>query len=117
SDLANIGEAARWGAWGSFYHSGQTCVAVERIYVVEEVYEQFVELFVRETKKIKHGYSADLMNNNDIGPLTFERQLSIVQDHLQDAVSKGARIVQGGRHDGLFFEPTVVVNLDHSMKL
>lgn len=114
---ANIGEAARWGAWGSFYHSGQTCVAVERIYVVEEVYDQFVELFVRETKKIKHGYSADLMNNNDIGPLTFERQLSIVQDHLQDAVSKGARIVHGGRHDGLFFEPTVVVNVDHSMKL
>lgn len=116
-DDADIPQAARWGAWGAYFHSGQTCVSVERIYVLESVYDQFVECAIEETKKVKLGYSPDISNPNHIGPLTFERQAAIIEDHLQDALAKGAKIVCGGRRNGLFMEPTLVVNVDHTMKL
>lgn len=114
---ADIAAAARWGAWGSFYHSGQACVAIERIYVDETVYEPFLDAFIAETRQVRQGYSPDKVNPNDIGPLTFDRQIAIIEDHLDDAVAKGARIIYGGRRNGLFFEPTIVVDVDHSMKL
>ena len=52
-----------------------------------------------------------------MGPLTFERQVQIIKDHLQDALEKGARIVYGGKIDGMFMEPTIVVDVDHTMKM
>jgi len=114
---ANVEAAAHWGVWGAFFHSGQTCVAIERVYVVEAVYDAFVEAVLRETKKLKQGYSPDKLTPYDLGPLTFERQARIVDEHLQDALERGARILAGGRRSGLFMEPTVMVNVDHSMKL
>ena len=114
---ANIEEAARWGAWGAFFHSGQTCVSVERVYVVEEVYERFIEAVLAESQKWRQGYSVAKENPNGMGPLTFDRQLETIEDHLQDALDKGARVLAGGRCDGLFMEPTVLVDVDHSMKL
>ena len=114
---ADIPAAARWGAWGAFYNTGQTCMAVERIYVVEAVYDQFLEAFIEETRKLKQGYSPDINNPNDLGPLTFQRQVNIIEDHVQDALAKGAQIVHGGKREGMYMEPTVMVNVDHSMKL
>ncbi|RMG90787.1 MAG: aldehyde dehydrogenase family protein [Chloroflexi bacterium] len=114
---ADIEAAARWGVWGAFYNAGQTCMAVERVYVVEQVYDEFVEAVVRETRKLKMGYSPGMDNHYHLGPLTFERQVKIIEDHMQDALAKGARILVGGKLDGLFMEPTVVVDVDHSMKL
>ncbi|MCI0397441.1 MAG: aldehyde dehydrogenase family protein [Chloroflexi bacterium] len=114
---ADLAAAARWGVWGAFYHGGQTCMAVERTYVVESVYDDFLHLVLEETQQLKMGYSPDLDNPNDLGPLTFQRQKQIVEDHLQDALARGARILHGGRSQGLFVEPTIVVDVDHSMKL
>lgn len=114
---ADIEAAARWGTWGAFYHSGQTCMAVERVYVVESVYDDFVQAVVEETEKLSVGYSRDFDNQNNLGPLTFERQVRIVEDHVQDALAKGARVLAGGQRQGLFMEPAVVVDVDHSMKL
>lgn len=114
---ADVEAAAHWGVWGAFFHSGQTCVAIERVYVVESVYDTFVGAVLRETEKLKQGYSPDKLNPYDLGPLTFERQANIVDDHLQDALDRGARIIAGGRRDGLFMEPTVMVDVDHSMKM
>ncbi|MAU01300.1 MAG: aldehyde dehydrogenase [Anaerolineaceae bacterium] len=114
---ADIEAAARWGAWGAFYNTGQTCMAVERIYVVEPVYDRFLEAFVEETRKLKQGYSPDIENPNDLGPLTFQRQVDIIEDHVQDALDKGAHIIHGGKRDGMYMEPTVMVNVDHSMKI
>lgn len=114
---ANIKEAAHWGVWGAFFHSGQTCVAVERVYVVEDVYDEFVAAVVAETKRLKQGYSPSKANPNDLGPLTFERQVHIIEDHLEDALSRGAEILVGGNRNRLFMEPTVMVNVNHSMKL
>ena len=114
---ADIEAAARWGAWGAFYNTGQTCMAVERIYVVQEVYDRFLEAFLEETRKLKQGYSPDIDNPNDLGPLTFQRQVAIIDDHVQDALAKGAYIVHGGQRHDLYMEPTVMVNVDHSMKI
>ena len=114
---ADIEAAARWGAWGAFYNTGQTCMAVERIYVVRSVYDRFLELLLEETRKLKQGYSPEIDNPNDMGPLTFQRQVNIIEDHMQDALAKGAHIVHGGEREGMYMEPTVMVNVDHSMKI
>lgn len=114
---ANIEAAARWGAWGAFYNTGQTCMAVERVYVVESVYDQFMEALLEETSKLKQGYSPEIDNLNDIGPLTFQRQIDIIEDHLQDALAKGAQIIHGGQREGMYMAPTVMVDVDHRMKI
>lgn len=114
---ADLDAAARWGAWGAFYNTGQTCMGIERMYVVDAVYDAFLRKLVAEAKKLKLGYSADKDNPNDMGPLTFERQVRIVEDHLEDAQAKGARILYGGEVDDLFMEPTIVVDVNHEMKI
>jgi acyl-CoA reductase-like NAD-dependent aldehyde dehydrogenase len=114
---ADVKAAAKWGVWGAFYNTGQTCMGVERIYAVEAVYDEFVTAVLAETQKLKMGYSTALNNPNHMGPLTFERQIQIVREHLGDAIAKGANVLTGGKIDGLFMEPTVVVDVDHSMKL
>jgi acyl-CoA reductase-like NAD-dependent aldehyde dehydrogenase len=114
---ADIEAAAKWGAWGAFYHAGQTCMAVERVYVVESVYDEFVRHAVAEARKFEVGYSPEIRNLYNTGPITFKRQLSIIEDHMNDAEAKGARILVGGGRHGQFMEPAVVVDVDHSMKL
>ncbi len=117
-DDADVKAAAKWGVWGgAAFNTGQSCVAVERIYAVKEVYDEFLEAVIAEAKKVSIGYSPEKKNPYNMGPLTFERQIRIIEDHLQDAQQKGARIVYGGTIDGMFMEPTVVVNVDHTMKL
>ena len=114
---ADIAAAARWGVWGAFYSTGQACVSVERVYVHEKVYDAFVAAVLEETAKFSVGYSTDKDNPNWMGPLTFQRQCDIVNTHLTDAVEKGARILIGGKQTGMFIEPTVLVDVDHSMQL
>ena len=111
---AHLVNAARGAVWGAFANAGQACASVERCYVHEDVIEKFTKLVVEETQLLKQGRG----DNIDIGPMTNERQLCIVEDHLSDAVSRGARIVLGGhRREGWFHEPTVVTNVNHSMAL
>ncbi|MEW5986620.1 MAG: aldehyde dehydrogenase family protein, partial [Chloroflexota bacterium] len=114
---ANVEEAARWGVWGACFNAGQTCMAVERVYVVEKVYDAFVEAAVREAQAFQMGCTADKESPYSMGPLTFERQVHIVDDHLQDALAKGAKVLLGGRRDQMFMQPTVLVDVDHSMKV
>ncbi|MBP6786057.1 MAG: aldehyde dehydrogenase family protein [Candidatus Promineofilum sp.] len=114
---ADVAAAAKWGVWGSFYSTGQACVSVERVYVHEKVYDAFVAAVLEETAKFTVGYSNDIDNPNWMGPLTFQRQCDIVNTHLHDALQKGARILMGGKQTGMFIEPTVLVDVDHTMKL
>jgi acyl-CoA reductase-like NAD-dependent aldehyde dehydrogenase len=117
-DDADIKAAAKWCVWGgAAFNSGQSCVAVERIYAVKEIYDAFLEAVIAEAKKVSIGYSQEKNSPYDMGPLTFDRQVRIITDHLQDAREKGARIVYGGTIEGMFMEPTVVVDVDHTMKL
>src|ERR1041384_717774 len=90
---ANLENAARAAIWGAFCNSGQACASVERCYVHESIADKFVELVVKETKLLKQDKaSADAV---DIGAMTNERQLLIVEDHVGDAVARGAKVRTG----------------------
>ncbi len=114
---ADVAAAAKWGVWGAFYTTGQACVSVERVYVHEKVYDAFVAAVLEETARFTVGYSPDTDSSYNMGPLTFERQCNIVSDHLDDALARGARIIMGGKRAGMFIEPTVLIDVDHSMKI
>ena len=116
---ANLPNAARAALWGAFCNSGQACASIERCYVHESVAEQFVDLVVKETRLLKQDTAST--EGIDIGAMTNERQLQIVEDHVSDAVERGARVQTGGHRietaRGWFHQPTVVTGVDHSMKL
>jgi succinate-semialdehyde dehydrogenase/glutarate-semialdehyde dehydrogenase len=105
--------------WGAFMNCGQVCASVERLYVVEPIAEKFIAAVVEEVKKLRLGPPAGC--DSDIGPLNNQNQLNIVSEHVADAVAKGARVLTGGRKrgdlGGYFFEPTVLVDVDDSMKV
>jgi len=114
---AFLERAVNAAVWGSLFNCGQVCVSVERLYVQESVYDEFVNRIVEHVKNVKQGW--DTKGEFDIGCLASEDQVKIVQDHIADAVKKGAKILTGGKRKGktLFFEPTVIVNVNHSMKI
>ena len=114
---ANTEEAARWSVWGACYNTGQTCMAVERAYVVEKVYDEFVHYAVAYSEQIKMGYTDDINSPYTYSSMTDPRLLKSISLQLDDAVAKGAKIICGGRIKGMYIEPTVVVDVDHNMLL
>lgn len=115
---ADLERAAAGAVWGAFSNTGQTCAGVERCYVHRSVYSRFVRRVQELTEKLRVGHGAD--PDIDIGPLVNEAQLRTVESHVQDAREKGAYILSGGKRpsdlDGYFYEPTILVDVDHSMK-
>ncbi len=105
--------------WGAFANCGQVCASVERLYVVEPIADKFISSVVDEVKKLRQGPPSGC--TTDIGPMINESQLNIVTDHVADAVARGARVLTGGRRrddlEGYFFEPTVLVDVNSSMKV
>lgn len=101
---------------GAFYNNGQSCCAVERVYVHRNIYHDFINLFVQEVKLLKMG---DPENEEVfIGPLTRKEQVAFLQRQVDDAVSKGGKVLSGGsaeNRQGYYFQPTVVINTNHNM--
>lgn len=114
---ADVAAAAEWGAWGAIYNTGQTCMAVERAYVMAEVYDAFVDKATAHARQIRAGYSTDPTALHHIGPVTSAVQLKLIEAHVNDAVAKGARVLTGGLAVGNYFEPTVLVDVDHRMDI
>jgi acyl-CoA reductase-like NAD-dependent aldehyde dehydrogenase len=118
-DDANIASAARAAVWGAFANCGQACASVERCYVHESVATRFIEQVTNETRLLRQGIPEQ--NDMDLGSMTNERQLRIVEEHISDAVNRGAHVVLGGHRlntpNGWFHEATVVTGVDHSMQL
>lgn len=112
---ADLPAAAHWGVWAADFNAGQSCVAVERAYVVQPVYEEFVRLAVAETQALAQGYSAAKSSPYALGPMTDPRQTEIVERHIRDALDKGARLLIGGERRGSYLTPGVLVDVDHSM--
>ncbi len=114
---ADLRQAARAAVWGAMVNAGQTCVAVERLYVVDAVYDDFLA----ELEKAFEAVTAGGGDAGDIGPLIHPPQIDIVESHVQDAVAKGARVLRGGRRadrdGGIYYEPTLLIDVDHSMQL
>jgi acyl-CoA reductase-like NAD-dependent aldehyde dehydrogenase len=99
--------------WG-FHNAGQDCGAIERVYVVDAIGDKFVDRLVASAKQLTTGGE-----HYDVGPLCTPRQLEIVEEHVQDAIAKGAKLLCGGKPTGtgLWFEPTVLDKCDSTMKV
>lgn len=113
---ANLERAANGIAWGGLFYSGQACVSVERVYVEAPVYDEFVEKLTNNVRELRQGQD-DRGYKFDVGAMATSAQRDIVQRHVDEAVAKGARVLTGGKPTGrgTFFEPTVLVDVDHSM--
>ena len=114
---ANLDAAARWGTWGAFFNTGQTCMAVERVYVVESKYDEFLRLAISYTKDFKPGFTTNFDSPYSMGPVTDPRQVKTIERHLDDAVAKGAHLITEVKKDGMFFDPIILTDVDHSMLL
>lgn len=117
-DIYNISSIAEGTADGAFYNNGQSCCAVERIYVHEKVYDSYVDAFVKAVQSWKVGQPTE--EGVYFGALTRKEQLAFLEKQVQDAVQKGATLLTGGKRikgKGNFFEPTVLVNVDHTMDI
>jgi acyl-CoA reductase-like NAD-dependent aldehyde dehydrogenase len=114
---ADIDRAVDCAAWAGFFNAGQTCVSVERVYVEEPVHDEFVQKLAAKASTLRQGMDTGHDYSCDIGAMASEQQMAIVARHVQDAVRKGAKILIGGKAlpDGLFYEPTVLVDVDHGM--
>jgi len=114
---ADLDRAAAGAVWGAFTNCGQTCMAVERVYVLEEVYEPFVRKVIEITNKIRQGQG----RNADIGALTYEHQYDIVKHQLVDAVQAGAKVIAGGDTTEVggrkSISPTVLVEVNSTTEV
>ncbi len=118
NDVADVKQAAINAAEGAFYNNGQSCCAVERIYVSHMIYDEFMAAFVEEVKSYKIGDPSSL--ETFIGPLTRKPQIEILKNQVADAVGKGATLLAGGKEmdgQGYFFEPTVLADCTHDMEV
>ncbi len=113
---ADLERAARGIVWGAFFNAGQTCASIERVYVEREAADGLLARIVTLTEGLRVGDPE--RSCVEIGPMTLERQRQVVQEHVRDAVAKGARVLTGGSPrpgPGLFYAPTVLADVDHSM--
>jgi acyl-CoA reductase-like NAD-dependent aldehyde dehydrogenase len=117
-DVEDIEKVAAAALEGVVYNNGQSCCAVERIYVQEGVYDAFVRSYAEQVRKMVVGDPMDAAT--ELGPLSRPGQLEFLTEQINDAVGKGARLLYGGgrvARKGYFIEPAVLVDVDHGMKL
>jgi len=117
-DDVDIPSAVASTADGAFYNSGQSCCSVERIYIHSKIYDEFVAQFLSEVEHFALGPPDQ--PTTYIGPLTRLQQLDFLEAQVKDAISKGAKLLLGGRRTsingkGYYFEPTVLKDVNSSM--
>ena len=113
-DVSDVKAVAAGTADGAFYNNGQSCCSVERIYVHEKIYDEYVTAFVQEVKSWKTGSPTE--QGVYIGPLTRPAQIKLLEHQVKDALDKGATILAGGKKTkGNYFEPTVLTNVNNQM--
>jgi succinate-semialdehyde dehydrogenase / glutarate-semialdehyde dehydrogenase len=117
---ADLDRATSAILWGSTANAGQSCLSIERIYVQDSVFNAFVTLLVKKAAALRLN-ATDLVQGQ-IGPIIFEKQVAIINDHLQDALAKGATIVYGDKtcqliNGGYYCRPVVLTGVNHSMKI
>jgi acyl-CoA reductase-like NAD-dependent aldehyde dehydrogenase len=115
---ANLELAAQGAIWGAFCNSGQSCSSVERLYVQESVAKKLTDLIVEKTKQLKQDTGDK--ETTDIAAMSSERQMQIVEDHVEDFRKSGANILTGGKRNenfkGTFYEPTVISGATNEMR-
>jgi succinate-semialdehyde dehydrogenase/glutarate-semialdehyde dehydrogenase len=111
---ADLDRAARGIVWSAFMNAGQTCASVERVYVEKAVSDAFLARVLDETRRLRPARDGV----GELGPMTLERQRRIVEEHVADAVAKGAQVLAGGARGegpGYYYPPTVLAQVDHGM--
>ncbi|MDP5273281.1 aldehyde dehydrogenase family protein [Chengkuizengella axinellae] len=115
---AHIERAVNGALWGSLTNYGQVCMSVERIYVEKKIYEPFVVSLKRGLQNLK----TELSDDADLGSMTFEQQLQVVQNHVSSAISKGATLYSGShpklnQNQGMKIEPIILTGVNHKMEV
>jgi acyl-CoA reductase-like NAD-dependent aldehyde dehydrogenase len=116
---AELERAANFATYYSMQNAGQTCISIERVYVEEPVYDEFVSKVSDKVRALRVG-KPDGYGTVEVGAITFPPQMDVIKDHVADAIQKGARVLTGGQElpgAGHFYEPTVLVDVDHTMKI
>lgn len=113
----DVERTARAIVYGGFLNAGQACISVERVYAHEAVHDALVDRVKSLVGELRQG-DPSASGGVDVGAIIFSRQIEVAEKHIADAVAKGARVVAGGKRpssQGQFFEPTVLVNCNHTM--
>jgi acyl-CoA reductase-like NAD-dependent aldehyde dehydrogenase len=113
---ADLERAANGIAWGGVFNSGQACISVERVYVEEAVYDEFLGKLTDKVSRLQQGHD-DRGYRFDVGAMATPAQRDIVQRHVDEAVAAGARVMTGGKPTGAgtFFQPTVLADVQQAM--
>lgn len=121
---ADLERASSAAVWGAFMNSGQVCISVERVYVENSVAHEFTRRVVEKTRRLRQGIEGKDTSESqriDVGAIVFPRQLETIEEHVKDAVARGAHVLTGGKRrdelGGRFYEPTVLTDVDHSMSI
>ena len=118
-DDADIDVASSAAVWGAFVNAGQACLSVERCYVHRNLHDAFLKACVAKTKQLRVGHGLD--RDTDVGPMIHERHLRNVEEQVQDAVARGARLLVGGTRipelGPNFYAPTVLADVTHEMRI
>ncbi len=116
---ADLDKAASAVLRGAVTSTGQVCFSIERVYVHEAVHDDFIERLAAKAERVELNYPDPLRGH--IGPFIFERQAHIVDGHIEDALSKGAKLRTGGKSTnlggGLYMRPTILTNVTHDMQI
>jgi succinate-semialdehyde dehydrogenase / glutarate-semialdehyde dehydrogenase len=117
---ADLDLAASSVLWGSTANAGQSCLSIERVYVQDTVYDEFIKMLVGKAAAIQ--LNADDIDKGKIGPIIFEKQVQIINEQLKDAVAKGAVVEYGDAecrliNGGYYCRPTVLSNVHHGMQV
>lgn len=118
---ANIENAIENIHWARFLNCGQVCTAVKRLFIERSIFDKFTQKLVDRISKIKTG---NPLEDNDMGPLVNKKQLQLIKEQVSDAISKGAKILIGGDQpnnpgliNGNYYQPTIITNVNSSMKI
>jgi glyceraldehyde-3-phosphate dehydrogenase (NADP+) len=112
---ANVDEAVESTVSGAFWAAGQNCLSVQRVYIEEQVFEEFKNKFVKRTKQYRVGDKRS--ESTDMGPLITEKEAKRVEEWVNEAIAKGADLLCGGERNQAFYMPTVLTNLPQNCRL
>ncbi|MEY8753013.1 aldehyde dehydrogenase family protein [Peribacillus frigoritolerans] len=112
---ADLEEAVKSTVSGAFWAAGQNCLGVQRIYVQEDIYHDFIDKFIDRTQQYRVGDK--LLEETDMGPMISEIEAKRVESWVNEAVEKGGKLLCGGKREGSFYQPTVLVNVPEDCKL
>ena len=112
---ADLDLVAKRAAVGAYYNSGQVCISVQRIYSEKQVYAPFSEKFVKATESMVVGDPLD--ERVDVGPMIDQKEVDRIESWVQEAQTSGAKVLTGGKRDGMVYYPTVLSDVEEEMKV